>query len=75
MMLPAATHRVWSEIATGKKPVRSSNLALNLLIKNNHISFGKDPSQANVQLLAAKTHKFFVQYEKFFASEFDKILA
>ena len=74
-MLPALTHRVWSEIATGKRPIRSDNLAINLLVKSNHMSFEGDPSPANVQQLAAKTYKFFVQYEKFFAREFDKILA
>jgi hypothetical protein len=74
-MLPAATHSVWAQIATGKKPIRSDNLAINLLVKSNHMSFEKDRSPANVQQLAAKTYKFFVQYEKFFASEFDKILA
>jgi hypothetical protein len=74
-MLPAATHRVWSEIATGKIPIRSDNLAINLLVKSNHLSFERDPSLANVQQLANKTYKFFVQYEKFFPSEFDKILA
>jgi len=74
-MLPALTHRVWREIATGKRPIRSDNLAINLLVKGNHLSFGKDPSPANVEQLAAKTYKFFVQYEKFFASEFAKILA
>lgn len=74
-MLPTATHRVWGEIATGRKPIRSDNLAINLLVKSNHMSFERDPSQANVQQLATKTYKFFVQYEKLFASEFDKILA
>ena len=74
-MLPAANHRVWSELATGKKPIRGDNLAINLLAKSNHMSFERDPSQANVEQLAAKTYKFFVQYEKMFASEFTKILA
>jgi hypothetical protein len=74
-MLPAATHRVWSEIATGRKPISSDNLAINLLVKSNHMSFERDPSQANVQQLVTKTYNFFVQYEKCFASEFDKILA
>ena len=74
-MLPAVTHRVWGEIATGKRPIRSDNLAVNLLVKSNHMSFERDPSQANVEQLAVKTYKFFVQYEKFFGKEFDKILA
>lgn len=74
-MLPAATHRVWNEIATGKRPIRSENLAINLLVKKNRMSLEKDSSQANIRQLADNTHQFFVHYEKLFASEFDKILA
>jgi hypothetical protein len=74
-MLPAVNHSVWAQIATGKRPVQSEKLALNLFVKNNKMSFERDPSPANVQQLAAKTHAFFIQYEKIFAAEFEKILA
>ena len=74
-MLPAANHPIWTQIATGKKPVQSGKLAINLFVQNNKFSLDRDSSPANVQQLAAKTHAFFVQYEKIFSSEFDKILA
>ena len=74
-MLPAANHPIWTQIATGKKPVQSGKLAINLFVQNNKFSLDRDSSPANVQQLAAKTHEFFVQYEKIFSSEFDKILA
>jgi hypothetical protein len=74
-MLPAANSPVWMQIATGKRPVRTEKLAINLFAKNNAMSFAKDSSPANVQQLAARTYEFFLKYEKIFASEFDKILA
>ncbi len=74
-MLPAANHPVWTQIATGKRPVQSEKLAINLFVKNNKMSLERDTSPANVQLLAARTHAFFTQYEKMFAAEFEKILA
>ena len=74
-MLPAANHPVWTQIATGKKPIQSGKLAINLFMQNNKSSLDRDPSPANVQKLAAKTYEFFHQYEKIFANEFEKILA
>jgi hypothetical protein len=74
-MLPAANHPIWTQIVTGKKPVTSGKLAINLFVKNNEISLARDPSQANIQQLAARAYEFFKQYEKVFASEFEKILA
>jgi hypothetical protein len=73
-MLPAANHPVWTQIATGKTPIHSEKLAINLFAKNNAMSLERDASPANVQQLAAKAHEFFTKYEKLFASEFDKIL-
>jgi hypothetical protein len=74
-MRPAANHPIWTQIATGKRPVHTEKLAINLFAKNNAMSLAKDSSPANVQQLAARTHEFFVKYEKISASEFDKILA
>jgi hypothetical protein len=74
-MLPAVNHPVWTHIVTGKRPVESGKLAINLFVKNNKMSLEKDRSPANVQQLAARTHAFFTQYEKMFAAELEKILA
>ena len=73
-MIPAADHSIWTQIVTGKRPVHSEKLAINLLIQNNKIDLAKDPSPANVAQLTIRTHKFFSQYEKIFATEFAKIL-
>ena len=74
-MLPAANHPVWTQIATGKRPIHSEKLAINLFAKNNAMSLQKDPSQNNIQQLTARTYEFFKQYEKIFAVEFEKILS
>lgn len=74
-MLPAASHPIWTRIATGAKPIQSDKLALNLLLKSNKLSYERDPSPANVKILAAKTHVFFTKYEKLYGGDLDKILA
>lgn len=74
-MLPAPNHPVWSQIATGKKPVTSAKLAINLLIQNCKIEFQRDSSPANAAQLATRVHRFFQQNEKVFPDEIKRILA
>jgi hypothetical protein len=74
-MIPAVDHPIWTQIVTGKKPVQTGKLAINLLAQGNKINYEKDSSPANVKLLAKRTHDFFIQYEKVFATEFAKILS
>jgi hypothetical protein len=74
-MLPAANNPVWTQIVTGKRPVKTAKLAINLLIQGNKMSYEKDPSPKNVAELAARTFKFFTQFELAFGSELAKILA
>jgi hypothetical protein len=74
-MLPAANSIVWTQIVTGKRPVKTGKLAINLLVQGNKTSYEKDPSPKNVAELSARTYKFFTQFELAFGSEFAKILA
>jgi hypothetical protein len=73
-MIPAIDHPIWVKIVTGKVPVQSSKLAINLLIQNNKMDYEKDPSPARLKQLVARTHQFFCQYELAFSAEFAKIL-
>jgi len=73
-MLPDIHHPIWAQIVTGKKPLQSTKPTLNLLVQSNKMNYERDPSPANVEQLAAKTHKFFTQYEVLFAAEIAKIL-
>jgi len=74
-LIPAIDHPIWTKLVTGKKPVQSGKLAINLLIQNNKLDYEKDSSPAHVKELTTRTHNFFCQYEKIFAAEFAKILA
>ncbi len=74
-MLPAPNHPVWSQIVTGKRPVTSAKLAINLLIQNCRIEFQRDSSPNNIVQLAARIHRFFQQNEKVFPDEIKRILA
>jgi hypothetical protein len=60
---------------TGKRSVKTDKLAINLLFQGNKMSFERDSSPANIEQLAVKTHKFFVQFEAAFGSDFARILA
>jgi hypothetical protein len=73
-MVPEASNPVWQELVTGKKTIKSSKATLNLLIQSNRMSYGRDKSPANIQLLVAKTHVFFVQFECLFGAELAQIL-
>ncbi len=74
-MLPAATHHIWCDIATGKRPCESTKLSISLLEKNNRMSLARDQSADNVARLTAATYEFFIRYEKLLADEFARILA
>lgn len=73
-MLPAANHPVWAQILTGKKPVTSGKLAINLLIQNCKLDFQRNTAPENAAMLAHRIHDFFVKNEKVFTDEFQKIL-
>ncbi len=73
-MIPPASSPVWKRFATGDKPMHSPKLAINLLAKNVEISYVNDPSPENVQHLALRIYKFFVQYELPFADELTRLM-
>lgn len=73
-MLPNLNDPVWTQIVTGKKPMRSNKATINLLIHGNKMSCERDPSPANVKQLVAKTYEFFAKYESIFPDEIASIL-
>jgi hypothetical protein len=68
-MLPDIHDPVWAGIISGKRPLQSTKPTFNLLIQGNKMSYERDPSPANVEVLIARTHKFLRQYEALFADE------
>ena len=74
-MLPDVDHPIWILFVTGKKPVQSDKVTINMMIQGNKMSYERDPSPANVQLLVAKTHSFLRKFEAIFYNEIAKILS
>jgi len=62
-MVPPQQNYIWTDIVTGKRPVTSSKLAINLMVKNVQMSFERAHSPANVQALTLRVHEFFTQNE------------
>jgi hypothetical protein len=73
-MLPDASHPVWEQIATGKRPLESRKPTVNLLIHSSKMSYEQDQSPANVRQIVEKTHSFFSQYQALFPAEIAQIL-
>ena len=72
-MLPDVNDPVWKQIVTGNKTVQTGKATINLLIQSSKMSYGRDPSPANLELLVAKVHSFFARYEATFTSEIEQI--
>lgn len=62
-MLPPIGHPVWEKLITGEKQMRSSNVAINLLLFNSKLRYQKDPSPANLNLLIIHTYEVFKKQE------------
>jgi hypothetical protein len=74
-MVPPLQNYIWTDIVTGKRPVTSSKLAINLMVKNVQMSYEHDHSPANVQALTLRVHDFFTKNERIFDEEFKRILS
>jgi hypothetical protein len=74
-MIPPLHNLVWTQIVTGRKPVTSTKLAINLLVKNVQMSYARDQSPENVQVLVQRAREFFTTNERVFDEEFKRILS
>lgn len=72
-MLPDMHDPVWAKVVSGTRPIQSTKPTLNLLIQSNKMSYERDPSTTNVEVLIARTHKFLRQYEALFADEIARL--
>jgi len=72
-MISPVADPLWKRFVTGRKQLNSSKLAISILEKNIRLSYQRDPSPANVQLLVQKAHEFFTKYETVFVEEFEII--
>ncbi len=50
-------------LITGEKDMRSSNIAINLLLFNSKLRYKKDPSPSNLNVLILHTYEVFKKQE------------
>ena len=69
-MISPVADPLWKRFVTGRKTLNSPKLAISILEKNIRMSYLRDSSPANVEILVKKAHEFFTRYETVFAEEF-----
>ena len=72
-MISPVTDPLWKRFATGRRKLNSPKLAISILEKSIRMSYLRDQSPANVDVLVKKAHEFFTRYEAVFAEEFTTI--
>ncbi len=72
-MISPAADPLWKRFVTGRRKLNSPKLAISILEKNIRMSYQRDPSPANVEVLVKKAHDFFTRYESVFLEEFATI--
>lgn len=68
-MIPNPTQPCWQKLASGKTPLKTDNLGLQMLLKRLHGKLGAAPLEADLRQAASELHAFFVKYEKILANE------
>ena len=64
-MVPPLQSSIWTDIVTGKRPVTSSKLAINLMTKNVQMHYAFDTSPESVRSLVQRVHEFFTTTSAF----------
>jgi hypothetical protein len=72
-MVPVSNHPVWKKLVTGETELRSTQLAVNMLLTNNRLKHAKNSSPANLNQLCECTREFFVKYEQTFQAELKQL--
>lgn len=68
-MIPNPTQPCWQKLASGKTPLKTDNLGLQMLLKRLQGKLGATPPDGELRSAAAELHAFFVKYEKILANE------
>jgi hypothetical protein len=74
-MIPPLNSPIWGELVTGRRPMTSTKLAVNLLSTSVSLEYKRDPTPAKIAQLAQRVREFFVKYEVAFAADFQKMLS
>jgi hypothetical protein len=62
-MLPPINNPIWEKLVTGERELRSSNIAVNLLLFNSRLRYKKDPSPTNLNILVFHAYEVFKKQE------------
>jgi hypothetical protein len=72
-MLPPITNSIWAELVTGAKELKSSNIAINLVLFNSRLRYKKDPSNSNLNILILHAYEVFKKQEPILDDELKQI--
>ena len=72
-MLPTISDPIWGRLVTGQAELRSSNVAINLLLFNSRLRYKKDPSPSNLNVLILHTYEVFKRQEPILDEELKQI--
>lgn len=74
-MLPPITSSIWADLVTGAKELKSSNIAINLLLFNSRLRYKRDPSTSNVNILILHAYEVFKKQEPILDEELKQLLS
>ncbi len=72
-MLPPITNPIWEDLVTGAKELKSSNIAINLLLFNSKLRYKKDPTPSNLHILVFHAYEVFKKQEPILNDELTQI--
>ena len=62
-------NRKWKDLVTGKIPLHTDNLGLQMMLKRSATRLTAQSSAADVEKAIAEVHSFFVKYERILQKE------
>lgn len=68
-MIPDKSHPVWKKVVFGQKPLTSSQLGLQMLLKRISTRITPASPAADVQAAIEELHNFFTKFERILVDE------
>ena len=72
-MLPPITSSIWADLVTGAKELKSSNIAINLLLFNSRLRYKRNPSPSNLNILILHAYEVFKKQEPILDEELKQL--
>jgi len=72
-MLPPITSWIWTDLITGARELKTTNIAINLLLFNSKLRYKKDPSPSNLNILIFHTYEVFKKQEPILDDELNQL--